>query len=393
MSPNDLETNYLKFQKLRIFCESKKFQGYDPYDGLNTPFSKVFPLRNFNLMRLIWIQLFKKLPINLRPLFKIKEAYNPKGIALFLTGYCNLYQLKKKEEYLKNINMLADILIQLQTKGFSGACWGYNFPWQTRTGLFPKGFPTVVTTAFAACALMDAYDITKKNEYLDVALSSSNFILKDLKRTNYSEGFMFSYTPMKQDSVYNASLLGSRLLSRAYKYKKSNQLIENAKASVSACVEKQKLNGAWAYGELKFQNWIDSFHTGYNLESIHSYIKHSGDTKFTNALEKGFKFYIDNFFLADGTPKYFHNKIYPIDIHSSAQFIVTVNKLNKRSQNQIIYDEVFNWIYQHMQSHITGAFYYQKNTKYINKIPYMRWTQAWMFYASSYYFYSQKESD
>ena len=33
----------------------------------------------------------------------------------------------------------------------------------------------------------------------------------------------------------------------------------------------------------------------------------------------------DYFFEADGKPKYYHNKTYPIDIHCPAQIIVTLS--------------------------------------------------------------------
>jgi len=33
---------------------------------------------------------------------------------------------------------------------------------------------------------------------------------------------------------------------------------------------------------------------------------------------------------------------------------------------------------------IEGFFYYQKWKWYTNKIPYIRWSQAWMFYALAY---------
>lgn len=57
---------------------------------------------------------------------------------------------------------------------------------------------------------MEAYEVTGNKEYLEVALSAANFIIQDLHRSNYKEGFLFSYSPLKgNDTVFNASLLGS----------------------------------------------------------------------------------------------------------------------------------------------------------------------------------------
>jgi hypothetical protein len=373
------------FEELRRYCETENFQGYDPYDGLNSPFSKFFHLNKSSLLRLIWIQVFKKSPINLRPLFLIKKEYNPKGIALFLTGYCNLYKISKKPEYREKVHYLAKILLKLKSKGFSGACWGYNFPWQSRSHFVPKGMPTVVTTSFASYALMDAFECTQEKKYLDEAMSSCQFLLRDLKRTKRGEGYFFSYTPLKTSCVYNATLLASRLLSRAYLYIHNKSLLENARASVQASAEAQRKDGSWDYGELPFQKWVDSFHTGYNLECISEYQKYSGDTAYSKNLEKGFKYYLQNFFLEDGTPKYYHNEIYPIDIHSSSQFIVTLYRMEKIIEYKDRVDKVIEWTINKMQDKGKGCFYFQLKKNIINKIPYMRWSQAWMFHAASFY--------
>jgi len=43
-------------------------------------------------------------------------------------------------------------------------------------------------------------------KYLEVALSAANFVIKDLHRTSYKEGFLFSYSPLQgNDTVFNAS--------------------------------------------------------------------------------------------------------------------------------------------------------------------------------------------
>ena len=94
------------FDKLRYFCEIEQFKGWDPYDGLNSWVIQKTPLGKSRFFRLAWIQFFKKNPINLRSLFGIKKDYNPKGLGLFLIGYCNLFKKEPKEEYLDKINWL-----------------------------------------------------------------------------------------------------------------------------------------------------------------------------------------------------------------------------------------------------------------------------------------------
>jgi rhamnogalacturonyl hydrolase YesR len=373
------------FTKLKKYCEDENFKGWDPYDGLNSKVFKALRLDKVQFFRLAWIQLFKRNPLNLRNLMLVPKEYNPKGLGLFLTGYCNLYEIEPKEEYLKQINFLASKLIELQTKGYSGSCWGYNFDWQSRAFFLPKETPTVVATSFIASSLLDAYEITKNEKYLSTAVSSTKFILDDLNRTEKEEGFIFSYSPYDNTRVYNASLLGSKILARVYSHTKDEELFTAAKASVIACVNAQRDDGAWIYGELTIQNWVDSFHTGYNLECIYEYQKYTGDNSFDDIIEKGLGYYINNFFLEDGTPKYYDNKTYPIDIHAPAQFIATLYRLNKLKDHKKLIDNILNWTIENMQDE-KGYFYYQLKPSISSKIPYMRWAQAWMFYGMSFYF-------
>lgn len=383
------------FLSLKSYCESQHFAGWDPYDGLNSKVFQVTPLKHWDLARLAWIQGFKRSPINLRKLLLVPKEHNAKGIGLFLTGYCNIYNAQAQSgqttfgtqsEILEKINYLVDLLLSLQSKGYSGACWGYNFDWQARRlFLFPKNTPTVVATTFCATALLQAYEITGNKQWLQTALSAAQFVLQDLKRTPKKRGFLFSYSPLEgNNTVYNASLLGSKLLSHCYYYSKDEELKIAARESILACVDAQQPDGSWYYGELPVQNWIDSFHTGYNLDALQTYQDLTDDTAFKTQIEKGFEFYIQNFFLSDGTPKYYHNRVYPIDIHCPAQLFVTLHRLNKFDDNRELADKVMRWTIEQMQDK-KGYFYYQLKKGISSKISYMRWSNAFMFYAMSHY--------
>jgi rhamnogalacturonyl hydrolase YesR len=373
------------FRELKDYCEKEQFKGWDPYDGLNSRLFNATPLKHSAFFRWAWIQVFKKNPVNLRPLALIDKGFNPKGVALFLSAYSNLVRMDPREEHLSTLTFLADTLLSLRSTDYPGACWGYNFDWQGRmVFLFPRGTPTVVATSYAVNGLLDAYEVTKKEEYLSAALSSANFVTHDLLRTPSKKGgFYFSYSPTGgMLTVYNASLLGSRLLARVYHYTGDKSLLGPARDSVLACVNAQQENGSWYYGELPVQNWIDSFHTGFNLESISDYQKFTGDFSFQSALEKGLEFYLNHFFCEDGMPKYYAEKTYPIDIHSPAQLIITLFKLGKLTENKSLANKVMTWTLENMKSD-KGYFYYQVDKFWTSKIPYMRWSQAWIMYALS----------
>ena len=392
------------FRLLREYCEREGFKGWDPYDGLNSKVFQALPfLKKSALCRLVVIQGFKRSPINLRRIALVPKEYNAKGIGLFLSGYCNLYNAVKANPKLaeslgsadslkSQINELAELLISLQSNGYSGACWGYNFDWQARRlFLFPKFTPTVVATNFCATALMESFEITGEKKYLEIALSAANFVIKDLHRSDYKDGFLFSYSPLQgNDTVFNASLLGSRLLSFCYKYTGNEEYRNLAEQSIKACCAGQKENGAWVYGMLPVQSWVDSFHTGYNLDALIAYQEQTADDKYNKYIEKGFEYYIQNFFEADGTPKYYDNRTYPIDIHCPGQLLVTLARLHKTEEYKNIAEKVINWTIRNMQDK-KGYFYYQLKPGVSSKISYMRWSNAFMFNALSHYILVQSK--
>lgn len=379
------------FDKLKAYCESNSFKGYDPYDGLNSKLFRAIPFISKNrLARLVWIQFFKRSPVNFRPLVGIEKEYNSKGLGLFLSGYCNLYKSESKQEYLEKIRFLADELMKIESSGYSGYCWGYNFDWQARAFFQPKNTPTVVASTYIGYAFLDAYEVTQDDKYLKIARSVCDFILKDLNRSYDANGnFAFSYSPLDKSVVYNASLLGSKLLSRVYSYTKEEILINEAKKSIEFCCGKQNENGAWGYGTYEFHQWIDNFHTGFNLECISDYMKHSGDNSYKENLDKGLSYYVNTFFTQDGISKYYNNSVYPIDIHAPAQLVVTLSRLNVLDSRRDLVDRVLNWTIHNMQSE-QGYYYYQINKYFSSKIPYIRWAQAWMFFSLSEYLYRTK---
>lgn len=384
---------YNSFVGLKHYCEIEKYKGYDPYDGLNSRLFKAMPfMPKWKISKLAWIQFFKRSPLNLRKLVGVKKEENPKAMGLFLSSFCQLYKADPKQEYVDKAKYFIEKILNSTSPGYSGACWGYNFDWEARAFFQPKGTPTVVASVFVASSLLDAYELWGDEKLLKTARSTCDFVLKDLNRTYDKDGnFSFSYSKMDTSVVFNASLLGSRLLSRVYYYTKEPLLKEEARKSVAFCCGYQQKNGAWAYGTYDFHQWIDNFHTGYNLECIHDYARFTGDISFNHYIDKGFEYYINTFFTEEGVPRYYSNSTYPIDVHAPAQMVITLCKLNKVQQHRKLMEKVLYWTIDHMQSS-KGYFYYQINKYFTSKIPYMRWSQSWMFYAfSTYLNYSKNE--
>lgn len=165
-----------------------------------------------------------------------------------------------------------------------------------------------------------------------------------------------------------------------------NALRENALASLAYTMRRQHDDGSWFYAEGERAHWIDSFHTGFNLQSILYFIEEGFADEYLIDFNKGICFYRDHFFLKDGTPKYYHNKTYPIDIHAPAQALVFFSRLG--GDYATLAEKILDWMVLHMRNK-KGYFYFQKHPFYTNKIPYMRWGQAWAFHALTEYYLTE----
>ena len=209
-------------------------------------------------------------------------------------------------------------LQESRSPGSAYACWGYSFPWQTRTILVPAGAPNLVCTSFVAEALLDAYEQCGDGTCLEMAVSAAEYILNELYWSDGSvAGFAYPL-PSRRAQVHNANFLAAALLCRVFKYTGEDRFRAAALRVARHSAGKQNADGSWYYGEETKSGWIDNFHTGYNLCALRSIDQSCGTTEFEGVLQRGFAFYCKHFFRDDGAARYFHDRTFPIDIHSVA---------------------------------------------------------------------------
>jgi hypothetical protein len=370
-------------QKLLVYCQANEWAGYDPYDALNSRLFAAVPMLDRKIPRLVLTQALKRLPVNVRPLLAIPKTQNPKGLALFLSAFIKLVRMgvKNQQELQELIAFMIERLGALRSAGVTYSCWGYSFPWQTRTIVVPSGAPNLVCTTFVAKALFDAYDYHRDSQCLNMALSATEYILNELYWTEGSAA-SFSYPlPSVRSEVHNANFLAAALLGRAYSRTSDKKFLLPALQVARCSAAKQQADGSWYYGEAASQRWIDNFHTGYNLCALRDLSAHAATAEFDAVIQHGFEFYRRHFFLADGSVRYFHDRTYPIDIHSVAQSIITLLMFkNVDPANLALAHSVLQWAMTHMWDD-RGFFYYRVLRSHTIRISYMRWSQAWMLLA------------
>lgn len=371
------------FAQLLAWCRAHDFAGHDPFDALNSRLFQATPFANSRNARLLWTQLLKRSPADLRAIALVPRERNAKGIALFALAQLAIYRRLKTDDAAQQAKNLLSMLLSMKLEGFSGAAWGYNFDWQSRNFFAPRGTPTVVPTAFAARALLEASREFANEEYLDAARSVCDFLLHDLPRTVETETELcFSYAPNTNTRIFNASLLAAEVLAGAGKTTNDASLCATAERAARYVVNQQQPDGSWTYGTEPAQSWIDNFHTAYILFSLKRIIAAcSLGAEFQESLQRGYRYWTETFFLADGWPKYYHDALYPVDTHAAASAIVTLlecHDLDDRSTE--LARQVAAWTIQNLRDQ-RGFFYYQRRRFYTVRKPYIRWTQAWMLYA------------
>lgn len=364
------------------YCKKENWVGYDPYDGLNSRLVRALPLFRSRTFRLVVTQAMKRSPVNLRPLLLVPKGENPKACALFCSSLIRLFDCGLVQDE-SIVRAQLQRLLELRSPGHSHYCWGYNFDWQSRGFFLPKFVPNIICTSFGGNALLDAYKRYGERRFLEAAASAGEFLITGLNISEEDAGICFSYTPMDRGQVHNANLLGAAFLGRLSSFTDRTEFRELAQRAARFSLDKQRADGSWPYGEDRSQKWVDNFHTGYNLVALWRLADVLNDTRVNEAVERGFRFYIDHFFTANGVPKYYDNRVWPIDIHSAAQSIVSLSELAALDMNaEALADKVCGWVLRNMR-HKGGPFFYQKTRLLKNRICYMRWSQAWMLYAMS----------
>jgi rhamnogalacturonyl hydrolase YesR len=367
--------------KLLSYCRAEEWAGYDPYDALNSKLFSMFPFLNSHWPRLILTQGLKRSPVNVRSLLGIPKKQNPKALGLFLSAFVRMSEADVPDRD-RLIHHMIDRLEALRSPEIAYSCWGYSFPWQMRTGVVPAGAANLVCTMFAANALLDAYEQCGDERCLSMATSSAEYILNELYWSDGPGVHSFAYPlPSVRVQVYNANFLAAALLCRVSKLSGDEKFLGPAIAVTRCSVAQQQKDGSWLYGGAPKQNWIDNFHTGFNLGALRAIGLYAQTDEFEDSLRRGFEFYRTHFFREDGAPKYFHNRTYPIDVHSVAQSIITLSEFRDLHPSSLATaDKVIQWAMDRMWDE-RGFFYYRVLRLATIRTPYMRWSEAWMLLA------------
>lgn len=369
--------------KLIHYISDNEFKGYDPYDTLNS----WIPFRKFHrALPAYAIQAGKYNPINVRPILGIAKGLNPKGMGLLLKSYCMLYQQEGNKEYLENAKLIFKWLKANPSHGNTGVSWGYNFDWATPGDYLPAYTPSVVVTSFVVDGLWEYYHAIQDPEAMSLITLAADWIGAEIPISRFHEGVSYAYTAQSKGACYNASLLAADVLARADKLGGTQKYTNSINMAIDFVLSKQRLDGGWWYSydpESGHERKQIDFHQGFILMSLKKLneLLPQPRTDVLKTSAKGLEYYREKQFFDNGQSLWRIPKKWPVDIHNQSQGIITFSEFSSESNDYLSFaHKIADWTIQNMQDS-KGYFYYRKFSWYTNKIPYMRWSQAWMLLA------------
>ena len=360
--------------KSEAYVRSQDYRGYDPYDALTSPLFRWPLLRSWKLARWGTQQVVKRLPFQVRPLLGIRKRTNPVTLGLALQAMTYLDAADgatgRRPEAVALVKRLSD----MRSQGWSGSCWGYDFDWEARYARIPAWHPTVVATGFVTNSLFEACSYYRIDEAGALVRDAAAFVLEDLNRTRTSPGFCWSYSPTDSQEVLNATMKGARLLAQAVALGGEHAWLDQAAETIDFVSSRQREDGAWPYSVSDPRSWVDHFHTCYILDCLDEFMTLKGRRVWQQTFDRGVAYYLEHFFAPTGAPKYYDRSLYPIDATCCGQALLSLVRFGRPDMAA----STAAWILDHMAKP-NGSFKFQINSRYENRLEYMRWSTCWIF--------------
>ncbi|WP_411969027.1 antibiotic ABC transporter permease [Haloferax sp. YSSS75] len=375
------------------YARVRDYNGWDYGDGLS---SRVLHALPDNLVVNLLVQEFiKRSPVNVRPLFRVEQRRNFKGIALFAMANRTRAQLGQwfegdhpPEAYLEDAESLTNWIVEHQVEGFSGFGGSHRHRIQHPSGrsgpreTVPNS-PNLVSTSFGVKALLAGKEFDP--EYPDIAKTAVDLAVDDLDYRLVGEGAVMDYyqSHPKDSYTLNAIALGARYFVELYEEFGDAELLERTEQVFDFIASTQTERGGWYYREPPTSSHLsmDNHHNGFIIECFQRYEDIVGSGRYDDTLDRALDFYARELFDDDGAPNFDENNAYPRDIHATAQGILVFTYAGQYDRAE----RILQWALANMYVPEEGRFYFRKQRFYTKRVTLMRWAQAWMAYAIAEY--------
>jgi hypothetical protein len=290
--------------------------------------------------------------------------------------------------WLEKAEQLAEDLLEYKVITDHGFGWGYPFDWQNVNGLMVSGTPHVAATPYCYEAFARLFELTRKDNYLQVANLIAEFLFADLNDTRTSEDATAgSYTPFDFSKVINASAYRAFVLFDAAHRFESQAYADKAMLNLRFILQSQNCDGSWLYAiDNPKEAFIDHFHTCFVLKNLYKLNHLLNDSAVGKAIKNGFEYYHQEMFDHLGLPKSFVieprrqiNRLEMYDVAEAINLGVLIRSMSPEAFNMAKH---LAWLlirnFQLKSGHFVTRLYIGGHR---HKLPFLRWPQAQLFHA------------
>ena len=171
--------------KLLAYCWENDWAGFDPYDALNSRVLAYYSIQQKQIMA-DCIRSGYETAAGYEPAatFRDNGRADPKALALFLMAFLKLEKLGRTCREAVYSPTWLERLMALRSPGVSFWCWGYSFPWQTRTVLVLVASPQPCLHGFCRQRIV-GFVRMDESRFLEMSVCSEEYLLNELY---WSEG-------------------------------------------------------------------------------------------------------------------------------------------------------------------------------------------------------------
>lgn len=362
---------------------AQNLKTYDPYDLWKTNFG-------------VWLRrLYYKHGLISIPLvgpFYIMDTYAPKVPRLFINpqeypivralatlSALNLYDITFEKKYLKMASISVNWLIENQTKGYHGACWGLNFPWMTKNIYYPENTPFITHTPYCVEALLKYYDVVNDDTAKNIALSGLHYLEKDINiLLDDNDKLALSYGPCKEDRIVLNANSYAMMMYALYARRIINNnkyLTGKAERIFNYIKSRQNIDGSWYYyDDNEKGNFIDCFHSCFILKNLIKYARYL-NVNVDDTINKGIDYIIrhlldSNIFLVKRFSISSNISLVKYDIYDQAEFLNILIMKDNYELARKLYQSIIDHFFVSSENTFGSQIY--KFGK-LNKMNYLRW--------------------
>ncbi|HUZ81590.1 MAG TPA: hypothetical protein VMU73_05030 [Gaiellaceae bacterium] len=369
---------------LRAWVDANGWTSYDPYDIRGTrafiALQRIGRSRARRIPLRSAIEAAQVFPLASRRLLGVRPAVNAHGIGLLAAAY---WTLEDEAEGRRCLNWLA----ANNVSGHPGLGWGYPFDWQS-LAFIPRGTPSGFVSVVAGDAFWRAYRAGGDDADLAACVGVCEFLADALHRTVTDAGICFGYTTADDLQVHNTNLLAAEFLDRVGREVGRGEWLELAASAASFTLAEQRPDGAieyWARAQPGcVPGFVDHYHTGNSLRSLHRLWQHSGETRYRDARNRLFAYYRERLW-RDEIPLTHPDRLRPIDIHACAEAIHCTAVLADELPEAVgLGTGAVRWTLDHMRTYpdrFGHLLVRRLGRDTLTGIPYLRWSQAPMLLA------------